>query len=159
MRIFALLLLSILTITTVTLPAEEAPPIKYGTLSQDEIWTTDIYLVGDLTIPQGISVTVNEGITIFFSNYDLLRMGEDPGQCEIHVDGTLHMTASELQPIRFESIEDTSMHQILTQKDNIQTIAFEPYHIDTKIMRDEFKSFKHEYFVLWGIIYAFWILR
>ncbi len=52
---FAILMQPVLAITT------------SGTLTQDEIWTGEILITGDIVIPEGITLTVLPGTSITFS--------------------------------------------------------------------------------------------
>lgn len=140
--------------------ADSTPTLnaKYGPISQNEIWDKAVYLIGDVTIPEGVTVTVNADTTVYFSNYDLLQMGEDPRQCEIHINGVFHVDSTPENPVVFQSLEDGSIRQIASSGNRTTVIELQPYTINTEILRDEFQAFKNEYFIFWGIVYALWFL-
>jgi len=136
---------------------EDEPNIKYGKLKENQTWRDDIYLVGDVIVPKGITLTIEPGTRIFFAEYDILQSGNDTEQTEILVDGELQANSSEENPILVSTIGDPQWKKI-SEGDNSVQIEFKPYLIDTKAMREEFHQFKKQYIVLWTLIYAMWIL-
>ena len=77
-----------------------------GTLSADTIWHKDlspISLQGDINIPQGLTLTINPGVTVRISDTDKSRRGYAPLKCEFIVQGKLIAQGTETEPIRFIS--------------------------------------------------------
>lgn len=131
--------------------------VKHGRIAANEEWKETVYIIGDVTIPEGVTVTILPGTTILFSDHDILALN-NPAECELIVSGTLEQLATPEHPIVFEKIGPNGEITAL-DRGKTQHITFYPYEIDTQILRDEFRSFKNEYLVLWSIIYAMWILR
>lgn len=143
--------------TSLANPTVAPERVKYGTLTQHEVWDGDIYLVGDVTIPKDITVTIKPGTQIHFANYDIFKAGDDPGKVEIIVHGKLHAESSPDKPIQLHALPDQGLKSIPVDK-NTTVIQFQPYQVDTEPMRKEFHSFKQQYIILWSVIYAMWVL-
>ena len=131
--------------------------IKYGELKKDEVWQGDIYLVSDVTIPKGITLTIKPGTRLYFAEYDISQSGEDPERAEIIVNGTLNAQPTDKEPILVASIGKNQWKQLSAGDKTVQ-LEFKPYQIDTKAMKNEFHLFKTQYLILWSLIYAMWIL-
>ena len=151
-----------LAVATALLADESTPDaklVKYGSLTHDEIWQGDVYIIGDVTIPDDVSVTVSAGTQLHFADYDLFKTGADPDRCEIIVHGRFFTDASVEQPIHVETLDRGNSLSKLAMGEHTQVIKFKPYVVDTESMRQEFRGFKNQYLVLWSLIYAMWIMR
>ncbi len=131
--------------------------VKYGPLTHDETWHDEVYLVGDVVIPKGITLTIEAGTRLYFADYDIFASGEDKTHSEIIVYGTLDAQSLPDNPIYLDTINGDKAKPLNIDK-NTAVINFNPYHIETEPLREEFRSFKRQYLVLWSIIYAMWIL-
>ena len=138
--------------------APEIPAIKIGTIAHDEIWSRRVAIIGDVTIPESVTVTIEAGTVLSFADYDLANTGPHPDQCEIIAHGTLDIRSTPENPVRVESLKKESFLVTALDK-NTRIVRFSPYKIETEEMRKEFRSFKIQYLVLWSLIYAMWILR
>lgn len=136
---------------------EDEPNVKYGKLKQNQTWSGEIYLVGDVIVPKDITLTIAPGTKLFFAEYDILQSGNDEQQTEILVDGQLQANSTAENPILVSTIGDPQWKKISSGDQSVQ-IEFKPYQIDTEPMRQEFHQFKKQYIVLWTLIYAMWIL-
>ena len=62
----------------------------YGTLTQDTTWSENMLVIGDVTVPATVTLTISPGVTVFFdANSDSLSSGLWTDKSEIHVYGTL----------------------------------------------------------------------
>lgn len=136
---------------------EDDKRIKYGKLNSDQTWQGDIYLVSDVIVPEGITLTIEPGTKLYFAEYDIAESGEDPLQTEIIVKGKVNAKSTKENPILVTSIGKSQWLQ-LNKGDKSVQIKFKPYLIDTKPMTEEFRQFKTQYQILWSVIYAMWIL-
>lgn len=127
--------------------------VKFGEVSQDETWEGEVYLVGDVVIAKGVTLTIEPGTRIFFADYDIFNTGKDPDQSEIIVYGRLEAKSSPKEPILLNTIEHKYLKN-LKLDDKTMVIKFYPYKVRTEPLREEFRSFKIQYLVLWSIIYA-----
>ena len=89
---------------------------------------------------------------------DKLHVGKDKTKCEIIVYGTLDARPEINKPIKVSSINDHNLNKLTLDK-NTQILKFYPYKIETEGLREEFRSFKIQYIVLWSLIYGLWVLR
>ena len=60
---------------------------QMGTLQHNEFWSGDITLKGDVTVPAGVSLTIDPSANISFEAIDQLRGGDDKDVIEIIVAG------------------------------------------------------------------------
>ena len=132
--------------------------IKYGTISADQVWRNNIFLIGDVIIPKNVTVTIESGAKIKFASYDIYNVGKDKTKCEIIVYGTLDARPEINKPIKVSSINDHNLNKLTLDK-NTQILKFYPYKIETEGLREEFRSFKIQYIDLWSLIYGLWVLR
>ncbi len=72
------------------LPAISLAYTASGTLAIDETWSGDILLTGDITIPEGITLTIDPGTRVLFpAGSDDTASGNDTALTEILVSGSL----------------------------------------------------------------------
>lgn len=132
--------------------------LKYGTIYNNETWPNETYIIGDVIIPEEVTVTVEAGSKIIFANYDILKSGQDISQCEIIVEGTFDLNSQPNQPIKVSQINNNTLKILPLDKDT-QIIKFYPYKVETDSLRKEFRSFKTKYFVFWSLIYALRLIQ
>ncbi|NQY74576.1 MAG: hypothetical protein HRT90_07420 [Candidatus Margulisbacteria bacterium] len=132
--------------------------IKYGALTANEEWAGDMYIIGDVTIPKEMTLTVLAGSHLYFANYDILQSGEDRHRAEILVEGTMKSLPTEDNPIRMSLMDESSLLKELERSPGTKVLHFEPYIVDTKIMRDEFRNFKDSYFIYWSLVFLLWVM-
>ena len=74
------------------------------TLSNEELWSGDIAVSGDVTVPSGATLTIEPGSTIQFAADSDDQSGPPyPGLCAIKVHGTLVTEGTSTNQITFES--------------------------------------------------------
>ncbi|MDH7485421.1 MAG: DUF11 domain-containing protein [Anaerolineae bacterium] len=74
--------------TTIIYPAN----IWSGPISADTVWRaaqSPYYVAGDLTIEEGVTLTIEPGVEVRFFPWDALASGVDPEKVELIVEGTL----------------------------------------------------------------------
>jgi len=118
-----------------------------------------VYLVGDVTIPTGVTVTIRPDTILYFAGYDLQNVGDDPKHCEIIVHGVLDAQATTQNPIIVQHLGLDADQRPRVWDDKVQAIRFHPYQVDTEPLQKEFKSFGDQYFIFWSIVYLMWIIR
>ncbi len=75
-----------------------------GNLATDITWDQNILITGDVTVPAGVTLTINPGVTVFFeANSDDQSTGYWTDKAELHVFGTLTAEGLESDPIYFTS--------------------------------------------------------
>jgi len=126
--------------------------VKFGTIYDHEIWQDEIYIIGDVIIPEEVVVTVEAGAQLIFADYDLFQGGKDKSQCEIITYGTIDLQSSTQNPIEIAAINNNNLKILPIDKDT-QVIKFYPYKVETEGLRKEFRSFKAKYIILWSLIY------
>ena len=75
-----------------------------GTIATDTTWNTDLLLTGDVTVPAGVTLTIEAGTTIFGSSTgDDQANGRWTDKTELIVFGTLLVNGTEAEPVYFTS--------------------------------------------------------
>ena len=83
---------------------DNAQPGTPGTLVEDETWTGDLLLTGDITVPAGVTLTITPGSLITFApNRDDLLGGSDASRAELIVEGALIIQGTEESPVEITS--------------------------------------------------------
>lgn len=131
--------------------------IKVGELIKDEVWEGKVFLIGDVTIPLGKKLIIKPGTQVIFDERDIMESGQHRDQVELIAYGTIEADASTVNPIRMVSISGLNAKKLVELGDSVRIIRFAPYKIDTASMTREFRSFKHNYFIVWALIYGMWV--
>ncbi len=79
-----------------------------GSLWTDTTFTaanSPYVIPGDLTVPEGVALTIEEGVELHFEGTDQMGGGVDTGRVELIVDGQIDVNGTEADPVRF--IPDT----------------------------------------------------
>lgn len=75
-----------------------------GVISSDTIWNTNLLLTGDVTVPAGVTLTIENGVTIFAAaDSDDQNGGKWTDKTELIVFGTLLVNGNEAAPVYFTS--------------------------------------------------------
>ncbi|MEA3487311.1 MAG: hypothetical protein U9R20_06605, partial [Thermodesulfobacteriota bacterium] len=75
-----------------------------GSLVVDEVWSGTINLTGDVTVPQGVTLTIEAGTEVVFpAESDDTAGGHDTALTELIVNGSLVAVGTEGSPILFTS--------------------------------------------------------
>jgi hypothetical protein len=61
----------------------------HGLITRDMTWSGDIYVMGDLTVEEGVTLTIEPGTTVGIARSDYEGSGEDPEKVEILVKGRM----------------------------------------------------------------------
>jgi parallel beta-helix repeat protein len=61
----------------------------HGLVTRDVTWSGNIYVLGDITVAEGVTLTIKAGTTVGIARSDYEMSGEDPQKVEILVKGTL----------------------------------------------------------------------
>ncbi|MCP4623117.1 MAG: right-handed parallel beta-helix repeat-containing protein, partial [bacterium] len=79
-----------------------------GTLASDETWSGIVTLTGDVTVPVGVTLTINSGTEVVFpAGSDDTSGGEETGLTELIVNGSLSAVGEEGNEIVFRSSSGT----------------------------------------------------
>ncbi|RLA97759.1 MAG: hypothetical protein DRG83_15375, partial [Deltaproteobacteria bacterium] len=90
------------TETRISIKTDE--PTRVGTLEWDETWSGTVQLYGDVTVPEGVTLTILPGTHVKFpANLDTSYSGENVKSSEFIVKGTLICKGTEAEPILFTS--------------------------------------------------------
>jgi hypothetical protein len=75
-----------------------------GTLTTDETWSGTVILTGDVTVPDGITLTIEEGTVVKATpQSDDQFGGVDTSKIELIIGGTLDLQSSAVLPVTFTS--------------------------------------------------------
>jgi hypothetical protein len=89
--------------------------VPAGELKRDLVWQKSwnpLNISGDITVPEGITLTLQPGLDLMFSDEDQSKSGFNPEICEFLICGTLIAEGTEEEPITF-----TSNSSLPTRKD------------------------------------------
>lgn len=90
-------------ISSLTTPVEIMPS---GKIRQNLVWglnLSPIRLSGDITVPQGRTLTIEPGVNLVFADVDEARTGFKPESCEFIIEGQLIAQGTSESPIRMIS--------------------------------------------------------
>lgn len=124
---------------------------KSGMLSSDEKWSGVIHLTGDIVIPEGVTLTIDPGTVIKLSDYDDTNGGKYPDRCELIVYGKLKINGDKKDTITFVSKRGISPI-LVPLNPGIKNVVVKPYKVDTESLRDEFRTFRLQYAILWIVL-------
>ncbi|MBU0573295.1 MAG: hypothetical protein ABIJ26_02655 [Candidatus Margulisiibacteriota bacterium] len=130
--------------------------VKFGELEKDEVWEGEVFLIGDVTVPEGRTLKILPGTKLVFDERDILESGKKKDQCELIVYGSVEAEANPNEPIKIVSLSGLKAGKIVDAKD-VKVLRFKPYTVDTESLKQEFNSFKYSYNILWAAIYVMWV--
>ena len=81
-----------------------------GVIATNTTWNTDLLLTGDVTVPAGVTLTIDSGTTIFaVANSDDQSSGKWADKTELIVFGTLLVNGNDSAPVYFTSNSSSKM--------------------------------------------------
>jgi len=87
-------------------PSLVAGATTSGYLSSDETWSGTVILTGDVTIPEGVTLTIMPGTTVMAKSFsDDQQSGNQTALVSLEVRGTLIAQGAPSDPIHFTSTE------------------------------------------------------
>ena len=87
-----------------TITIDSSLPTTSGALTEDETWSDEVTLTGDVIVPSGMSLTIEPGTVIRFTALnDDQGAGENTSRSELVVEGSLEALGTEASPIVFTS--------------------------------------------------------
>jgi len=83
-----------------TLTIDSSLPTTSGTLTTDETWSGTVAITGDITVPAGVTLTVQEGTVVTIPRFKDSRYGGvDTNRTEFVVNGNLLINGSPTGPV------------------------------------------------------------
>jgi len=123
---------------------------KQGELSSDETWGGKIFLVSDVLVPEGITLTIENNTWLIYNDADFANIGDDPQRPEILVDGVLDVkTRSSIKSI---SASDPDVVALLPN--NVRKVNIEPADVDLAPLQRRWRDWRRHYSYVWSIIYS-----
>ncbi|MHB8894638.1 MAG: right-handed parallel beta-helix repeat-containing protein [Candidatus Geothermincolia bacterium] len=94
----------LLLLTLLITPLAATAATTSGSLPADETWSGTVTLTGDVTVPNGITLTIQPGTQVLFPALaDDMHSGGDSSRTELLVQGSLIAVGTQTEPIRFRS--------------------------------------------------------
>ena len=124
---------------------------RSGKLSGDETWSGTVQMTGDVIVPEGITLTISPGTVIKLADYDDTAGGKYPDRCELIIYGKLKIEGDKKDTITFISKRGVSPI-IVPLNPEIKNVVVKPYKVDTESLRDEFRTFRIQYAILWVVL-------
>ncbi|MCP5009068.1 MAG: hypothetical protein GY942_03715, partial [Aestuariibacter sp.] len=88
----------------VSITIDSSLPTTSGALTADETWSGSVTLTGDVTVPSGVTLTIDPGAVVSFSALsDDQGGGSDSARTELVVEGALSAVGTVSDPIVFTS--------------------------------------------------------
>jgi uncharacterized protein (TIGR03382 family) len=90
--------------------AGDATPGLYGVLwtnTQLTAAASPYQVGGDLTVPAGVTLTIDPGATLVFASSDIMGSGQNATRAELQVNGTLVAAGTSVAPITFRGSSTT----------------------------------------------------
>ena len=84
------------------------PILKHGHITENETWSGQVHLIGDIIINKDTTVTIKPGTVLRFANYDIKNYGSDPNHTELIVKGKIDAQSPSSNPITIQSLHNTS---------------------------------------------------
>ncbi|EKD26309.1 MAG: hypothetical protein ACD_79C01266G0001, partial [uncultured bacterium] len=83
---------------------DSAQPALYGTLKKNETWNGTINLLGDVTVPPGLTLTILPGTRIVFPDRkDIIFGGNNNSKTELLIQGSIIAEGTSDNPVIFSS--------------------------------------------------------
>ena len=79
---------------------------KVGSVSTDTTWTGNVWVSGDIEIPEGSTLHIAPGTRIFMAQDDILDKGISANRCEIVVKGSVSFEGTESDSIVIDMLRD-----------------------------------------------------
>ena len=88
----------------VTITIDSSLPTTSGALAEDEDWSGEVLITGDVTVPVGVTLTIAPGANIRFQALaDDQGAGANVSRAELIVNGSLVAEGTEAEPVAFTS--------------------------------------------------------
>jgi hypothetical protein len=142
MKKIAVVLCLIMVTNLFFISSAKAATLKGGEITSNEVWSGEIELNSDVTIPQGKELTIEPG-TVFLYDEDSTKT--DATSPKLIVYGTLKVGQASGESEGFD---------LIPLDQNTRIIQVSPYSVDTKSLRDEFNAFRVQYVILWTVLTA-----
>ena len=128
--------------------------IKNGKITESESWSGKIILTGDVIIPKNITITVMPDTWLVFQTQDHTPTGKDDTKVEIIAHGNFIKSDNS---IKIMTTQNPLFQDFL--KDYKQSdIPIRAQPVSTKKIESKWRSFKHQYAIIWAIMYSLAII-
>ncbi len=88
----------------VTVSIDPTAVTKEGSLADDETWSGNIEITGDVVVPEGVTLTILPGTVVHFAdNFDSTYSGTDINRTELLINGSLIAEGTQPSQILFSS--------------------------------------------------------
>ncbi len=132
MKHLSVLLIALIIINCSAAGSVHAVIVRSGTLEASEVWSGEVQLDGDVTVPAETELTIETGTKF--------KYNREP---KLIVYGTLKIGGASLSEGKYDLIPLDPQTRI---------INVTPYPIDTTSLRDEFRIFRIQYAILWTVL-------
>lgn len=123
---------------------------KQGEISFDETWSGKIFLVSDVVVPEGVTLTIEDDTWLIFNDADFANRGEDPQRPEILIEGMLIVkTRSSIKSVM---ASDPGVVALLPT--GIRKVNIEPAKVDLTPLQLRWRDWRRRYSYVWSIIYS-----
>ena len=123
---------------------------KQGELSSDETWSGKIFLVSDVIVQEGVTLTIENNTWLIYNDGDFANRGDDPQRPEILVNGKLNVKTSS----NIKSISASDPDAVALLPNSIRKVNIEPADVDLTPLQLRWRDWRRRYSYVWSIIYS-----
>src|SRR4051812_11195752 len=75
-----------------------------GVINTNTTWSGSVRMLGDVTVAQGVTLTISEGTAVSVAATDAQAAGSDTARIELLIDGALAISGSAGLPVTFTPV-------------------------------------------------------
>lgn len=155
--LFLLLLLHNLSAWAETRTYVDLFHFHQGILQSDEVWSGKNLILGDVIVPENLSLTIAPDSWLVFNEADLNNAGNKPERPELIVFGKL-IKPSGTDAIHLFSLSDPTVQNYIQQNTAEKAIAIAPNEETLADLEKNLHESKRYYAWLWVAVYSIWLI-
>ena len=126
---------------------------RMGAITQDETWSGDIVIVGDVSVARDVTLRLSDDCRLYVHDADLLHSGSNPAAVEFESAGRVVDSAG-------LSVERLPLRPIgnLLDGTESQLALLRPSPLATRTLQDQWHRDRRHYSLLWPLLYAGYLI-
>lgn len=158
-RIIITLVLSVygICLQAETLKYTDLFDFKQGELTNDEVWSGKILLLGDVIVPQGVQLSIEKNSWLIFNEADLAKTGKNINRPELIVHGQLNTPLND-KTIKIYSLGDMEVQNYINNSLDSEDIALKPQEEPLTDLKEDLHKSRNYYGLIWAAVYSIWLI-